>query len=202
MHALLTCETNSSQLDKIQQDSRKRNILVTNLPVNLHHTDGFIDFCFNEINVEISKEDITYFTKIYDSPTRIVHLVRFRGIDSRNTVYRARANLGYRSHVWLNEDLVPHKEQLALGARRRFHVGKILKNWTYQGDVFILHKEDSELQKITKEEHFPPETALEDGQGMLPRITPNRNIPRFNPMNRRGPYPPIRQHQRPPFNQF
>ena len=198
----LTCETNSSRLDKIQKDSWKCNLLVTKLPVNLHHPDGFIDFCFNEFNVEISKEDITYFTKIYDSPIRIVHLVRFRGIDSRNAVYRARANLGYRSRVWLHEDLVPHKEQLALGARRRFRVGKILKNWTYQGDVFILHKEDSKPQKITKEEDFPPETSLEDGEGMLLRIRPNRNIPRLNPMNRRGPYTPIRRHQRPPFNQF
>ena len=38
-----------------------------------------------------------------------------------------RINLGFRSRIWINEDLIPSKEILALGARRRFRVGKISK---------------------------------------------------------------------------
>ena len=105
-----------------------RNILVSNLPINLHSKQGFVDFCYHELNVEITCEDLSSFTRIFDSPTRIVHLVRFKGVDSRNAVYHSRENLGYRSRVWLNEDLVPTKEQLALGARRKYRTGKILKN--------------------------------------------------------------------------
>ena len=82
----ITCASNAEQLNQIQHDSKKRNLLVTNLRLNLHHTQGLIDFCYHELNVELNFDDISSFTKIFDSATRIVHLVRFKGIDSRNVV--------------------------------------------------------------------------------------------------------------------
>ena len=160
--------------------------------MNLHHAQGFMDFCHHELNVELSMEDTSSFTKMFDSPTRIVHLVTFKGMDARNAVYRARGNLGFRSRVWLNEDLIPHKEQLALSARRRFRTGKIIKNWTYQGDVYILHNENSDPLKITCESDFPEGTELAEGEGLLPRANQLRGGPRFNPMARPQGFVPMR----------
>ena len=76
--------------------------------------------------------------------------------------------------IWINEDLIPSKEILALGARRRFRAGKIGRNWTYQGEVFICLKEDPTPIHIKAEKDFPLSTALKEGEGMLPREVPLR----------------------------
>ena len=60
-----------------------------------------------------------------------------------------------------------------LGARR-FRVGKIARNWTYQGEVYICLKDDPIPLHITCEEDFPLSTALKEGEGMLLREIPLR----------------------------
>ena len=120
-----------------------------------------------------------FINKIFESENRIVHLVRFRSLDVRNAVFRGRINLGFRSRIWINEDLIPSKESLALGARRCYRKGKIAKNWTFQGEVFIAMKSDPTPIKIMCQEDFPPETALKEGEGMLPREQPIRRIPNY-----------------------
>ena len=74
----------------------------------------------------------------------------------------------------MNEDLIPSKEALALGARR-FRAGKIARNWTFQGEVYIALRNDPTPIKITIENDFPESTALGEGEGMLPKEVPLRN---------------------------
>ena len=166
---------NTNRLDKIQKEDKMLNLLFANLPVGLHTIQGFGNFAYNELNVELGPGDIMFISKVFESANRLVHLVRFRSFEVRNAVYRGRTNLGFRSKIWVNEDLIPSKEALALGARRRFRAGKIARNWTFQGEVYIALKNDPTPIKIMNEKDFPVSTALKDGEGMLPREISLRN---------------------------
>ena len=196
----MTGEANTVRLDKIQKDEKMLNLLLSNLPPVLQSIQGFSQFAYNELNVELTPGDILFINKVFESTSRVVHLARFRSLEVRNAVLRGRINLGFRSNIWINEDLIPSKEALALGARRRFRVGKIAKNWTYQGEVFITMKNDPTPIKITKEEDFPQGTELQEGEGMLPRELPvrrNFGLSFNNRFNRQHPnqynYGPPRQ---------
>ena len=190
-------EANTTRLDKIQKEEKMMNLLLSNLPPVLQNIQGFVQFAYNELNVEINPGDIMFLNKVFESTNRVVHLVRFRNLEIRNTVFRGRINLGFRSRIWINEDLIPTKESLALGARSRYRVGKIAKNWTFQGEVYITMKDDPTPRKITKEEDFPPETKLEEGEGMLPKELPIRRMGGQSYINRqvRPQYNPVPQRQ-------
>ena len=121
----------------------------------------------------MTEEHVMFISKVFESANRLVHLVRFRSMEVCNAVYRGRTNLGFRSRIWVNEDLISSKEALALGARRRFRAGKIARNWTFQGEVYIALKEDPTPIKILSEKDFPGSTALREGEGMLPREIPS-----------------------------
>ena len=166
-----------------RKDDKMMNLLLSNLSIHLQNIQGFSNFAFNELNVELSPGDVLFLNKLSETETRLVHLIHFRNIEVRNAIYRSRINLGFRSRIWINEDLIPSKEILALGARRRFRVGKISKNWTYQGDGYITMKDSPNPINISKEEDFPPETALKESEGMLPHQTPTRGPLRNNPYN-------------------
>ena len=159
----------SERIDRIQKEDNMMNLLMANLPPQLQTIQGFAGFSFNELNVELARRDVMFLSKVFESQNRIVHLIRFRRLEIRNAIFRGRVNLGYRSKIWINEDLIPGKVGIALGARRRYRAGKIAKNWTFQGDVFITMPNDPNPIKITCESDFRAETALNDGEGMLPR---------------------------------
>ena len=171
---------NTNRLDRVQKEDKMLNLLFANLPSNLHNIQGFGNFAYNELNVELGPGDVMFISKVFESANRLVHLIRFRSLEVRNAVYRGRTNLGFRSRIWVNEDLIPSKEALALGARRRFRAGKIARNWTFQGEVYIALKNDPTPIKIMAESDFPDSTSLQEGEGMLPREIPLRN---------RGPQP-------------
>ena len=97
-----------------------------------------------------------------------------RATKTAPTKTKSRVNLGFRSKIWINEDLIPGKIGLSLGARRRYRAGKIAKNWTYQGDIYIALLIDPTPIKISCESDFPAETQLKDGEGMLPKEIPLR----------------------------
>ena len=126
---------NANRLDRMQKEDKMLNLLFANLPANLHNIQGFANFAYQELNVELGPGDVMFVSKVFESANRLVHLIRFRSLEVRNAVYRGRTNLGFRSKIWVNEDLIPSKEALALGARRRFRAGKIARNWTFQGEV-------------------------------------------------------------------
>ena len=166
---------NTNRLDRMQKEDKMLNLLFANLPANLHNIHGFANFAYNELNVELAPGDVMFVSKVFESANRLVHLIRFRSLEVRNAVYRGRTNLGFRSKIWVNEDLIPSKEALALGARRRFRAGKIARNWTFQGEVYISLKNDPTPIKISSEDDFPKSTALKEGEGMLPKEIPLRN---------------------------
>ena len=175
-------EGNTNRIDKIQRQDKMLNLLITNLPSDVHNLTGFSNFAYHVLNVELSPGDIMYLYKVFESTSRVVHLVHFRSLEVRNAVCRGRTNLGYRSRVWVNEDLVPTKDNVALGARRQFRAGKIARNWTFQGDVYIALKEDPRPIKMLKEEDFPESTKLQGGEEMLPKEMPmRRQRQNFNP---------------------
>ena len=177
-----TGEQNTGRLDKKEKEEKMMNLLISNLPPNTQSISGFGNFAYHELNVELSQGDIIYIYKAFESTTRTVHLVRFRSLEIRNAVYRGRLNLGYRSRVWINEDLVAAKEALALGARRRFRAGKIARNWTFQGEIYILLKNNPNPIHVACESDFPESTKLEEGEGMIPKELPlRRQRPNFNP---------------------
>ena len=166
----------TSRLDRIQkEDKMLPNLLFANIPTDLHTIQGFANFAYHGLNVELAPGDVMFISKVFESANRLVHLVRFRSLEVRNAVYRGRTNLGFRSKIWVNEDLIPSKEALALGARRRFRAGKIARNWTFQGEVFIALKDDPTPIKILSEKDFPESTALKESEGMLPKEIPLRN---------------------------
>ena len=69
---------NSNRLDKIQKDDKMLNLLLSNLLPNIQNITGFARFN------EMSQGDILYIYKVFESTTRIVHVVRFRSLEIRN----------------------------------------------------------------------------------------------------------------------
>ena len=102
-------EENSDRLDRIQKGDKMMNLLTANLPPNLQTIQGFAGFAYNELNIELAPGDVMFFNKVFESANRVVHLVRFRSLDIRNAIFRSRVNLGFRSKIWINEDLIPGK---------------------------------------------------------------------------------------------
>ena len=86
-------EHNSNRLDKIQKDDKMLNLLLSNLPVHIQNIHGFQNFAYHNLNVELTGGDIMFISKVFESANRLVHPIRFRSLEIRNAVYRARINL-------------------------------------------------------------------------------------------------------------
>ena len=90
---------------------------------------------------------------------------------------------------------------MALGARRRFRVRKIARNWTFQGEVYILLKDNPNPIHVASEADFPESTKLDDGEGMLPKEMPlRRQRPTFVPDQNQTQYRGGIRNQRGPSN--
>ena len=58
------------------------------------------------------------------------------------------------SGYWLNEDLVKSQEALDFRARQLFKEGKIRKNWTYLGSIYVILNDTEVPRKVTIVEDF------------------------------------------------
>ena len=77
-----------------------------------------------------------------------VTLATFNSLQARQKVYLRRTSLRNTPGVWNNEDLVPEISQLNFQARSLFRQGKINKNWTHLGAIFIKVRENGQVLKI------------------------------------------------------
>ena len=102
---------------------------------------------------------------------KTIFLLKFSNLRARNMFYRGRTQLSAHSRVWINEDLCKEKESLAYEARLRYKGYKIVRCWTFNGEVYIQLNEGADPLKISKMSDFPECTKL-DPETPRPRPPP------------------------------
>ena len=63
------------------------------------------------------------------------------------------------SGYWINEDLVKSKEALAFRARQLFKEGKLKKNWTFLGRIYVILNDTAFPRKVSNIEDLMKLTA-------------------------------------------
>ena len=179
------CTSNTTRVSTIEKERKMKNIIITGLMPRHQNPSGLCEFAYNEMGVSIGEEDIADMYLILGTHDRVVHLVRFANQSARNNFFRGKIQLSPRARVWINEDLTKLKESIAYECRLRYKGGKILRCWTYSGDVYIQVDEESDAIKIDKISDLPATTELDpetDRALRRPRPEPRPNFRqlRFN----------------------
>ena len=81
-----------------------------------------------------------------------VTIVRFMTLAARQRVYRSKSLLRNAHHdhkIWINEDLANEQSWLDYQARKFYRVGRIKKNWTHLGEVYVQLFDDGPPVKVS-----------------------------------------------------
>ena len=166
-------------------EHRNHNVLLSNLPPELHSMEGLRRFSRNYLQHEIRENELKEVFKIGDSNRGAIVKARFSTIDARTSFYKARTRLGNNNDIWINDDLTKQQESLAHQARQLYQNGKIYRTWTYLNSIFIQRLPTDSPLKVMDSRGLNAGAA--DSMGNTPQLynlVPSRNrnfLPGMNP---------------------
>lgn len=160
-----------SDMDDLQQAERNRTIQIDGIPEpvansNSASTEGqsgsqsesqkeenvadtVAKYFTNSLKIPTNVWDVTsaYRVPLKDKskPKRIV--VTLLSQDRRNKVLKARRTIlrqNAANKVFINEDLIPKRQEIYRTARLAAKEGKLFKTWVFAGDIYISKKKDDE----------------------------------------------------------
>ena len=133
----LKSATMDNAAEEMAQEKWNLSLIFTGLKTTELKKE-IIQLATDVLGVDIETSAITSIFKIPPKePGKIIHKVQFRNQEERNEVYRKRTKLRDQADIFINEDLIPCRNNLAYEARQLAQHGDILQTWTFQGKVFI-----------------------------------------------------------------
>ena len=145
-------EKMNATLEDITQERRNMSLIFTGLKTTDVKKE-IVNTSKDIMGVIIEESAITSFFKIpAKNSEQVIYKVQFQNQEERNEIYRKRMKLRDMGSLFINEDLIPSRNEIVYQARQITKGDeKVLQVWTQQGKVFVRPKEGSEVPTQIKD---------------------------------------------------
>jgi hypothetical protein len=149
--------TMKNDIDDLQQDKRRKNIIVSGVKKNKTSKQDIAKAIQDTLKCDMTTNDIDYCFRISKPEQQTTRVkVVFKDIDKKLEIVKHKKNLkNAQSDIWFSDDLTPHRSNLAYMARQAVKDGKAYKTWTYDSQVFVQINEIDKPVKVRSAEDIP-----------------------------------------------
>jgi uncharacterized protein YciI len=152
-----TVSTMKNDIDELQQDKRRKNIIVSGVDKDKTSKKEIAKALHDTLKCDVTENDIDRCFKISKPEQHITRVkVVLKDIDKKMDIVKQKKNLkDVRSDIWLSDDLTPHRSNMAYMARQAVKNGKAHKTWTYDSQIFLQINEIDKPMKVRSPEDIP-----------------------------------------------